>query len=92
MNQVILYSMKGCPWCEKMKEALNEDNIEYRERDIDVYKKEYDMFVEATGNDYVPAFMLMKLEGKTIKDVRLLAPERDYDDIPEAIEKVKKYL
>jgi len=92
MNQVILYSMKGCPWCEQMKEALNEDNIEYRERDIDVYKKEYDMFVEATGNDYVPAFMLMKLEGETIKDVRLLAPERDYDDIPEAIEKVKKYL
>ena len=92
MNQVILYSMEGCPWCEKMKEALNEGKIEYRERDIDVYKKEYDMFVEATGNEYVPAFMLMKLEGETIKDVRLLAPDRDYDDIPEAIEKIKKYL
>lgn len=92
MNQVVLYSMKGCPWCDKMKEALNEGKIEYRERDIDTYKKEYDMFVEATGNEYVPAFMLMKVEGETVKDVRLLAPERDYDDIPEAIEKIKKYL
>ena len=92
MNQVVLYSMKGCPWCDKMKEALNEGKIEYRERDIDKYKKEYDMFVEATGNEYVPAFMLMKVEGETIKDVKLLAPERDYDDIPEAIEKIKKYL
>ena len=92
MNQVVLYSMKGCPWCDKMKEALNEGKIEYRERDIDTYKKEYDMFVEATGNEYVPAFMLMKVDGETVKDVRLLAPERDYDDIPEAIEKIKKYL
>lgn len=92
MNQVILYSMKGCPWCEKMKEALNEGKIEYRERDIDVYKKEYDMFVEATGNDFVPAFMLLKLEGESIKDVKLMAPDRDYDDIPEAIEKIKNYL
>ena len=50
------------------------------------------MFVEATGNEYVPAFMLMKVDGETVKDVRLLAPERDYDDIHEAVEKVKNYL
>jgi len=92
MNQVVLYSMKGCPWCDMMKDALKQANIEFRDRDIDKYKKEYDMFVEATGNEYVPAFMLMKIDGETIKDVRLLAPERDYDDIHEAIEKVKNYL
>jgi glutaredoxin len=92
MKQVILYSMQGCPWCDKMKEALNEGKISYRDRDIDVYKKEYDMFVEATGNDYVPAFMLLDIKDDEVKEVKMMAPERDYDDIPEAIEKVKNFL
>lgn len=92
MKQVILYSMKGCPWCDKMKEALNECNIEYRDRDIDVYKKEYDMFVKATENDFVPAFMLLDVNNKKVNEIKLMAPDRDYDDIPEAIEKVKQFL
>lgn len=92
MKQVILYSMEGCPWCSQMKDALKAENIEYRERNIDVYKKEYDKFVEATQNEYVPAFMLFETDGKSINNVKLMAPERDYDDIPEAVQKVKSYL
>lgn len=92
MRQVIMYSMKGCPWCDKMKNALKESNIKYRERDIDEYKKEYDMFVEATDNDFVPAFMILDVKNGDINKVKLMAPDRDYDDIPEAIEKLKQFL
>jgi len=92
MKKVILYSMKGCPWCLEMKDKLKESKIKFIERDIDKHKEEYDLFVEATGNDFVPAFMLMTLEEGDATNVNLLAPDRDYEDINEALVKVKEYL
>jgi glutaredoxin len=92
MKKVILYTMKGCPWCLEMKNTLKESKIKFIERDIDKHKDEYDLFVEATGNDYVPAFMLLTTEGENAKDVKLIAPDRDYQDISEALVKVKEYL
>lgn len=84
--------MKGCPWCLEMKNTLKESKIKFIERDIDKHKDEYDLFVEATGNDYVPAFMLFTTEGEDTKNVKLIAPDRDYQDISEALIKVKEYL
>jgi hypothetical protein len=84
--------MKGCPWCLEMKNKLKESKIKFIERDIDKHKEEYDLFVEATGNDFVPAFMLMTLEEGDATNVNLLAPDRDYEDINEALIKVKQYL
>ena len=63
--------------------------MDYIERDIDEHEREYDNFVEATGNDFIPAFMLIEHEGEDVKDVKLMAPDRDFDDIHEALEKGK---
>lgn len=92
MKKVIVYTMKGCPWCLEMKNTLKESKIKYIERDIDKYKTEYDLFVEATGNDYVPSLMLLTIEEGDAQNVKLMAPDRDYQDISEAVEKVKEYL
>jgi len=92
MKHVILYSMEGCPHCDNAKQMLKDNGIEYRDRDIEVYSKEYDKFVEATDNDYVPAFMLLNFEDDNVKDIRLMAPDRDFDDVEEAVEKIKKFL
>ncbi len=92
MKKVIVYTMKGCPWCLEMKNTLKESKIKFIERDIDKYKSEYDLFVEATGNDYVPALMLLTLNEGDAQDVKLMAPDRDYEDISEAVIKVKDYL
>ena len=92
MKRVIVYSMKGCPWCKMMKDSLKESNVKFIERDIDKHKDEYDLFVEATGNDFVPALMLMEVQGDDAKNVRLLAPDRDFQEINEAVDKVKHYL
>ena len=75
-----------------MKESLSEAKVKYNERDIDDYKEEYDLFVEATGNEYLPALMLLTVEGNEAKNVTLLAPERDFQEIHEAVDKVKEYL
>ncbi len=92
MKKVILYTMKGCPWCQMMKDELKEARVKYIERDIDNHKDEYDFFVEATSNDYLPAFMLITINKGESSDVKLMAPDRDFKEISEAVEKVKNYL
>jgi glutaredoxin len=83
--------MNGCPFCEMMKEQLKESNIEFYERDIDEHKDEYDMFVEITENEYVPAFMIVESPGESPKSL-LFAPERDFNEISEGIDIIKKHL
>lgn len=92
MKKVILYTMKGCPWCQMMKDELKEARVKYIERDIDNHKDEYDIFVEATSNDYLPAFMLITINKGESSDVKLMVPDRDFKEISEAVEKVKNYL
>jgi len=88
---VIVYTMNGCPFCVMMKEQLKESNIEFYERDIDEHKDEYDMFVEITENDYVPAFMIVESPGEEPKSL-LFAPERDFNEISEGVDIIKKHL
>lgn len=98
MKKVILYTMKGCPHCHDMKEMLDENNVIYSERDIDEYEDEYNLFVEATDNEFIPAFMLLELDliNEEIQDkpkqVQLLAPDRDFQELEEALELVKRFL
>jgi glutaredoxin len=92
MKKVILYTMKGCPWCQIMKDELKEARVKYVERDIDDHKDEYDILVEATSNDYLPALMLITINKGESSDVKLMVPDRDFKEISEAVEKVKNYL
>lgn len=79
---LVAYTMKGCHWCDTFKEQLKENKIKFKQRDIEKYKDEYDLFVEITGNDFVPAFMIVDTE---TEDAKLFAPERDFQDINEAV-------
>ena len=88
MKVVVLYTMEGCPYCQIMKEELNKENVFFLERDIDDHQDEFNEFIDNTGVDYVPSMILMSLD----KNVKFLAPERDYNEINEGIELVKKYL
>jgi len=100
MKHIILYTMKGCPHCLDMKKMLDENHIRYNERDIDEYEDEYNLFVEATDNEFIPAFMMMEmksiLEGVESdykpKRVKLIAPDRDFQELEEALELVKDFL
>lgn len=92
-KKIVIYSMKGCPHCEDAKKILKEKDIKFYDRDIDIYKKEYDLFSEAVENEYVPAFMLLNVKDqKNIKNVILLAPERDFDTLEDAIKKIENFL
>lgn len=39
-NKVLLYTLSTCGWCNKTKEMLNENNIQYEYIDLDKCSKE----------------------------------------------------
>jgi hypothetical protein len=71
---------------------LNEAGIEYYDRDIEEFEEEYDMFVEATGNDFVPAFMLVENPESETPNTGLYAPDRDYEDIEQGLKIIKEFF
>ena len=88
---VVLFTMEGCPYCVQMKEKLNNLQLEYIERDINEHEEEYDLFVEVTENEYVPAFMIIEEPEGTAK-TSLFAPDRDFNDIDEGVSIIKEHL
>ena len=87
----VVFTMKGCPHCIVLKEMLENANIAYVDRDIDEYEEEYDMFVEVTGNDFVPAFMLIENPKDEKPITELYAPDRDFEDIEEGLNIIKEF-
>ena len=85
---VIVYTMKGCPFCTDFKDMLVKENIEFFDRDIEEYKEEYDLFVEITDNDMIPSLLI--IEGKEVTHESFLyAPERNYNELTEALDIIK---
>ncbi len=81
---VIVYTMKGCPFCTDFKEMLTNEGIEFFDRDIDDYDEEYQLFIEVTDNDMIPALLIIEGDDQKHKSF-LYAPERDYNELSEAL-------
>lgn len=88
---VVVYTMRGCPHCHDLKDMLVKEGIDFVDRDIDDNKDEYDIFVEVTKNDYVPALLIIEEEGEKYESF-LYAPDRDYEELTDAVSIVKKHL
>jgi glutaredoxin len=83
--------MEGCPFCQIMKDKLDEEEIEFYDRDIAIYEEEYEMFKEITGNDFVPAFMIVESPDDE-PTTHLYAPERDFNEIEDGIGIIKEHF
>ena len=84
--------MKGCPHCTTFKQMLNDNDIDFYDRDIDEYSDEFDIFVEITGKDYVPSFMLVDESESDEPIPTLYAPEADFNELEEGLEIIKNFL
>lgn len=87
----VLFTMKGCPFCVDLKEMLEKENISFVDRDIHEYEEEYNLFVEVTQNEFVPAFMLIESPEEN-PVTELFAPDRDFEDINEGFEIIKSFI
>jgi len=89
---VIVYTMKTCPHCTDFKQMLKDNDIQFYDRDIDEFSDEFDMFVELTGKDFVPAFMLVDESESDEPIPMLFAPEADFNELEEGLQIIKKFL
>ena len=89
MKSILLYSEDGCPWCTDLKNQLTENNIKFLVRDVQKYAKEWELVVTLTENEYVPSLCIID---HTSKEKTYVVPDRDFEDINEAIDKVKNIL
>lgn len=87
----IVFTMKSCPHCHDFKKLLDEAEVDYIDRDIYEFEEEYEMFVEATGNEFVPAFMLIENIESESPDTKLFAPDRDFEDIDQGVSIIKEF-
>jgi glutaredoxin len=87
---VIVYTMKGCPFCDQFKEMLVQEGIEFFDRDIDKYSSEYDTFSKITENDMIPALLIIEGDGENYESF-LYAPDRNYNELTEAVDIIKEH-
>jgi glutaredoxin len=87
---VIVYTMKGCPFCTDFKEMLTNEGIEFFDRDIDDYDEEYQLFTEVTDNDMIPALLIIETDNEKHESF-LYAPERNYDELREALSIIQEH-
>jgi glutaredoxin len=80
-----VYTMEGCPYCDKLKGLLKDDDIEFKEIDINdkKYKLEFNKIMEISGADSVPIVIVKK---------KILIPEKSFMTIEEGFEIIKKLL
>ncbi len=88
MDNLVVFTMEGCPFCVEMKDKIKELGIDFVDADIEENEMEYEIFKKLVGNDYVPAFMIIMGED----DAKVFAPERDYNEIDEGIDIIKKHF
>lgn len=88
--EVIVFTMKGCPFCVDFKKMLDENRIEYHDRDIDEFKDEYDLFSEITNNDMIPALLIIEGTEKSHKSF-MYVPDKDYQELSEAVDLIQKH-
>lgn len=54
MSEVTVYSTPSCPYCVKIKEWLEQENIDYKEHNVAEDKEKAKEMVQKTGQRGVP--------------------------------------
>jgi glutaredoxin len=85
---VIIFSLADCEHCQDLKKRLFNEQIPFRDFEINKHKPFWDDIVKQTGSDYVPTIYLKDDKTKT---GRILVPLKDFTNGDEAIKIIKKY-
>jgi len=81
--EVRVFSMKGCPHCDNLKNQLKENNIKFSEIDVDKHEELYEKFSKKVDNEFLPAIMIGN---------KAFVPDRSFNTINEAVDLVKQHL
>ena len=81
--EIKVFSMKGCRHCDKLKNKLTENKIDFVEIDVDENEKQWKSFSKKVKSELLPAILI----GKTA-----FLAEKSYNTIDEAVEQIKTHL
>jgi glutaredoxin len=81
--EVKVFSMKGCPHCDNLKNKLRESNIDFIELDVDEHEELYEKFSKKVDNEFLPAVLIERTA---------FVPDKSFQTIDEAVDLVKKHL
>ncbi len=62
-HRIVVYSTTTCPWCEKLKEFLKENKIEFKTINVGEDKEAAKEMIEKSGQMGVP---VIDIDGKII--------------------------
>jgi glutaredoxin len=75
--------MKGCPYCDDLKNKLEEKDIKYVEKDVDENELLYESFSQKVDSEFLPAIMIGK---------KAFIPEKSFKTIDQAATVIQNYL
>jgi glutaredoxin len=81
--EVKIFSMKGCPHCDTLKNKLRENKIDFVEIDVDENEKLYEKFSKKVENDFLPAILI---------DKTAFLPDKSFNTIDQAVIQIKTHL
>jgi peptidyl-prolyl cis-trans isomerase B (cyclophilin B) len=76
-KKLVVYTMEGCPFCQDFKDMLQNEGIEFFDRDIDKFKEEYDIFSEISRIDAERNILKFSDEEKRIYATKGGSPHLD---------------
>jgi len=88
-NTIMVFTMRGCPFCEELKKELINEDIPYTEFKIHEQKGVWEQVVKQTGLRHLPTVFIS--EGDTEMGP-VYVSGRDFTSTGEIIKIIKKYI
>jgi glutaredoxin len=88
-NELIMFSLNGCGFCENIKKRLHNESIPFTEYEINDHSDLWNQVVLQTQSEYVPVFFIKE---KNTMTGQVLCPKKDFDDEDTIIGLLRIYL
>ena len=88
-NNIIIFTLDGCEYCDNLKNKLNNLNIPFQEFEITRNRTIWNQVIEQTGLDTLPTVFIREDYDDTGP---VYMPGRDYESQEEILEIIKSYI
>jgi len=89
MNQVAVFTINGCDFCQDLKQKLTKENIHFHDIEITKNREIWEQILTETGDDALPTvFIQTDNEGNG----SVYTPGRDFYEIDDIVEIIKKNI
>ena len=89
MKTVYIFTLNGCSHCSELRKKLTDQSISFNDIEISKNRGLWDKIVEQTGYDILPTIFIQE---NSDGSGTVYTPGRDFQDINEIIEIIKKNI